>query len=270
MTVKMNVKDAMEKLTLALATIKTDEDYKDYLRKQAKFYRYSPRNMSLIFWQKPDATYVAGFNTWKSLGRMVRKGEKGLSILAPIPLKDDEGKKSGIFFRLTSVFDVSQTDAVKDDAFDPEKDLTWKVRGESDMLPILESVINADGATIQYTTTRDGEAGSYSPTRKAIRIVKANTACMANVLVHEWAHHRVHGDGKTYTYAEEEVIVESITYIVSQVFGIQSDNEKSSFVYITGWMRDDEKSFVKALGVIQKEARAMIELIEKGGEHATA
>lgn len=265
---KIEVSEALEKLKLALATFKSSDDYKAYLRNQARFHRYSPRNMALILWQKPDATHVAGFTAWQRMGRSVKKGEKGLSILSPIPFTKTDGDKvkSGMFFKLTAVFDVSQTEAVKENAFDPS-DLDTEVKGETDLLDTVKAVVEKQGVPVtfvDYVKGHPNAGGVYYPQSNRIEIKQSNTAAMAAVLIHEWAHLTQNENRKDYTYDQEEVIVESIAFIVSQVLGIQDEAETSSFHYITSWLRDDEKKFTKALGVIQKEAKAMIELIEKG------
>lgn len=85
--------------------------------------RYSLRNAMLIVMQAPEATEVAGFKAWQDRGRQVRKGEHGIRILAPAgrgagtePTEGDpEGKPGRQFFRLTSVFDISQTDEIEDE-----------------------------------------------------------------------------------------------------------------------------------------------------------
>lgn len=65
----------------------------------------------LIASQRPDATRVAGFWTWKKLRRFVKKGEKGIVIVAPMPIPPkDDGQDSPLHFRAVHVFDVSQTD----------------------------------------------------------------------------------------------------------------------------------------------------------------
>jgi hypothetical protein len=88
-----------------------------YLKAIGRFHRYSLHNVLLIASQKPNASYVAGFRTWNELGRFVRKGEKGIMILAPIvPRKGDHGgehdetSRRVTGFRAAYVFDVSQTD----------------------------------------------------------------------------------------------------------------------------------------------------------------
>jgi len=74
---------ALERLGKALAEGKSDT-LKQYLATMAKFYHYSFGNQLLIAFQKPDATHVAGFNAWKKFNRFVKKGERGIVILAPI------------------------------------------------------------------------------------------------------------------------------------------------------------------------------------------
>jgi hypothetical protein len=87
-----------------------------YLKAIGRFHRYSLHNVLLIASQKPNASYVAGFRTWKQLGRFVKKGEKGILILAPIVRRnaenDEEHEESTSIagFRAAYVFDVSQTD----------------------------------------------------------------------------------------------------------------------------------------------------------------
>ena len=75
---------------------------------------YSMRNAALIWSQCPDATAVAGFHDWRKAGRVVRKGEKGLAILAPMARKRDDGEEGTALagFRVVYVFDVSQTEAL--------------------------------------------------------------------------------------------------------------------------------------------------------------
>ncbi len=77
--------------------IVSGEDWQRMLKVAAKFHNYSFNNQLMIFLQRPDATWSAGFNKWKSLGRFVKKGEKGLAIFAPCKYKtkveDDDGNE---------------------------------------------------------------------------------------------------------------------------------------------------------------------------------
>ena len=80
---KDKLKAAHEKLQNAVAEIVSGEDWQRMLKVASKFHNYSFNNQLMIFLQWPDATHVAGFNRWKSLGRFVKKGEKGIAIFAP-------------------------------------------------------------------------------------------------------------------------------------------------------------------------------------------
>jgi hypothetical protein len=80
---------AHDKLQDAVAEIVSGDEWKRMLKVASKFHRYSFNNHQMIFLQRPDATVVAGFNRWKSLGRSVKKGEKGIGIFAPCRYKVD-------------------------------------------------------------------------------------------------------------------------------------------------------------------------------------
>lgn len=108
------------------ARVESDPDYAEQFQEFAeRFHTYSVRNQMLIFTQMPDATLCAGFNKWKAEGRVVRKGEKGICIMAPVSVKekDKEGEvqkdkdgeeKKTLRFRVVRVFDVSQTDPLEE------------------------------------------------------------------------------------------------------------------------------------------------------------
>src|SRR5258705_9287718 len=94
------------------------ESLVQYLRMVSRFHRYSLHNVLLIALQKPNASHVAGFRTWTKLGRFVRKGEKGILILAPMvktvseqdPCQREVEVRHVVGFRSAYIFDVSQTD----------------------------------------------------------------------------------------------------------------------------------------------------------------
>ena len=114
------LKDGLVKLIEALAA-DTDEArqstlFTSYLRACGMFHNYSWHNCALIWSQKPEASRVAGFQTWKKLGRYVVAGSKGIAIFAPMAFKDKSTGKDGseqestrVWFRVVYVFDISQT-----------------------------------------------------------------------------------------------------------------------------------------------------------------
>ena len=134
-TEKQKVQEITEKLEQGIKELFESEKYKTYLNTMSKFHNYSFNNTMLIAMQKPDATLVAGFKAWqKNFDRHVKKGEKGIRILAPAPYKikeerdkidpvtqellldkDGNPQKEEVeitipAFRAVSVFDLSQTD----------------------------------------------------------------------------------------------------------------------------------------------------------------
>lgn len=87
------IQAALERIEEGLATINTDEDWLHFLAFQSLFYNYSFRNAMLIYLQNPEATYVKGYKAWNELGRHVKKGAKGLAILAPCFRKVEDFKE---------------------------------------------------------------------------------------------------------------------------------------------------------------------------------
>src|SRR5215469_10638037 len=93
------------------------ETLRKYLAAMARFRRYSWHNVAMIFSQRPNATQVAGFHTWKQLGRTVKKGSKGIMILAPILVRkskeevaDEQQSRTALGFRAVYVFDQADTE----------------------------------------------------------------------------------------------------------------------------------------------------------------
>lgn len=134
-SIKAQVKELTDRLADGVQDLFTSEKYSEYLKTMSRFHSYSTRNTLLIHLQKPGATHVAGFRSWQTkFGRNVKKGEKGIRILAPTPLtfkreeqKIDPFTKQPIYnddglpeteevevhiprFKAISVFDVSQTE----------------------------------------------------------------------------------------------------------------------------------------------------------------
>ena len=122
------IQEALSRIDQGLASIETDEDWLKFLRFQAQFYRYSFGNQMLIYLQCPEATFVKGFKAWNKLGRFVKRGEKGIMILAPCISKietfkepenqaeyhDEKAEKEvrNVIkgFRAAYVYDLCQTD----------------------------------------------------------------------------------------------------------------------------------------------------------------
>src|SRR5438309_8935659 len=106
--------DILQRFEQAVGAIQDSESFRRWLDISARFHRYSLGNQLLIALQRPDATYVAGYNAWLKLGRHVKRGEKGIAILAPHRRKvttdagEEEQRVTG--FGTGHVFALEQTD----------------------------------------------------------------------------------------------------------------------------------------------------------------
>src|SRR5437879_5833103 len=108
-------REARQQLERAVEALAESEGWARWIRTRAAFHKYSLGNTMLIALQQPDATRVAGYRAWQKLGRQVRRGERGITILAPRTYKveDDNGNETGetgLYFRAVRVFDIAQTD----------------------------------------------------------------------------------------------------------------------------------------------------------------
>ncbi len=156
-----------------------------FFRAMARFHRYSFHNICLIVAQRPTATQVAGFQTWKSLGRFVRRGEKGIAICTPIVRRrhdvpeDEDRTIAG--FRAAYVFDVAQTDG------ESLPDVAQAVGDPAAALGRLRDAIQKAGVTLSYADTLNGALGQSRG--GAIDVLRNLTAASEFVvLAHEYAH----------------------------------------------------------------------------------
>src|SRR4051812_47773109 len=104
----------LQTLEQGIEAILTSEGYQQYLATMSRFHGYSFNNVALIMCQRPEASRVAGFQTWKSMDRFVKKGEKGIRIMVPYKAKIEKEDDDPLYvirgFGIGTVFDVSQTD----------------------------------------------------------------------------------------------------------------------------------------------------------------
>lgn len=235
----MRVKEAFEKLKTEYE--KFDEDkWKEFLDFCSKFHKYSLNNKVLIFWQKPNATLLKGYRAWQEMDRQVRKGESGIHIFAPIIKKytDDEGKKKTALhgYRVTTVFDISQTDG--DDSKLPTPLIGLQGEGNDE---VFENLMEKAPVKINIIEGSLGEHGSYNPSTKEINVKVAYGAGMLATLVHELSHHYHHEfmKGKEIPYEQGEFVAESSSYIINSMLGL--DTKDYSIPYIKSWLDDFSK-----------------------------
>jgi len=253
---RKRIDDSIDTLAKAVDDVRTSAMFKAYLDVQAKFHKYSWCNTLLIYSQKPDASNVAGFQTWKKLGRHVRKGEHGIMIFAPCPWKKDgkngEKDESGIYFKAVHVFDVSQTDGKElptIDAMDVET-------VADDLLANLARVTHNRGIALTFETIN---GGAYGVSKKGSIVVDPNhsTGQQAKTLAHELAHESMHWEDRgQLTRSIAELEAESVAYVVCRHFNLDTSIRSSR--YIALW-QGDGKALRASLERISKTARAIID-----------
>ena len=295
---KERIKEITAGIEKGIQELFESDRYRNYLTTMSRFHRYSLNNVMLIHAQKPDATLVAGFNKWKnSFGRHVRKGEKGIQILAPtpykikqeeqkldpdtkLPLLDENGepvteeKEVTIpMFKVVSVFDVSQTDGR------PLPQISSTLTGDvAEYEVFLEALHRTSPVPISFQAMEPGMDGYFAPKKQEIFLregmSQVQTICAA---VHEIAHSKLHDyehmteladDGETILVPgeksrnTEEVEAESVSYAVCQYFGIET--AENSFGYIAAWSQGKELKELRAsLETINKTSSELITGIEK-------
>ena len=244
---RQRIGEHIEALAKAVDDVRASDDFRRYLDVQARFHSYSWHNCMLIFSQCPDATRVAGYRAWQKLGRQVRKGERGIRILAPCPFKrecttadGDSETVQGMFFRAVSVFDVSQTDG---DAL-PSVDVPTIDSAADDLLARLTRVADSRKISVAFQPISGGAFGVSK--RGAIEIDNQHpTGQQAKTLAHEVAHEALHWDIKgPFTRSLAELEAEAVAYVVCQHFGL--DTEVRSSRYIALW-QGDAKSMRESL-----------------------
>ncbi len=228
--------------------------FKEWLLFMAKFHSYSARNALLIMTQRPDATMVAGYRKWQGMGRQVKKGEKGISILAPIRRKreTEDGEEDVVGgFRVAKVFDIAQTDGEDVPA------LAEPVEGDADaLLERLVDLVAAEGLTLHTDT----EKGYYSRSRQEIGIPAGSTLERAKILAHELAHHHT---PPGCVRAPEEVIAEASAFVVMTAHGY--DVELPAAEYVAVWAtRMDLDGLTECAVAIQQIADTLLQKVRPG------
>ena len=287
-TMKERVGDLLGRLEEGLKEVFESDKYKDYLNTMSKFHNYSVNNTLLIHQQKPDATLVAGFQSWASnFDRHVKRGEKGIQIVAPAPynIKKEQqliDRKTGnpVFnadgtpkmtevevkipaYKVTTVFDISQTYG-KELPTIGVSELTNEVDHAKDF---IESLKNVSPVPIEFGKIEGESKGYYSPGNENIMIQEGmSDAQTIKTMVHEISHAKLHNpealkeaEGKSKGTIEMEA--ESVAYIVCQHFGI--DTSDYSFGYIAGWSEGKGVEELKeSMQTIRDTSAEMINRVE--------
>jgi antirestriction protein ArdC len=232
-----------------------------YLEAIGRFHRYSLRNAMLIASQKPAATHVAGFHAWHKLGRFVKKGEKGILILAPIVRRKNETweqnetdeSSTAVCFRAAYVFDISQTDGqelpaigcVNGDPRNYRERLAKFVAEQSIALEYSQEIAPARGTS----------AGG-----KITLLPGQSPAEDFATLAHEPAHEMMHRDErrKNTTKRLRETEAEAVSFVVCSAIGLETGSAAQDYIQL---YEGDAKLLAESLEHIQKTATQILDAI---------
>ena len=293
------IKEITDSIETGIRELFESDRFTSYLSTMSRFHRYSVNNQILIHMQRPDATQVAGFNAWKDkFGRHVKKGEKGIQILAPTatmkkiqqtvldpdtkaPMLDEDGnvmteektvRTVSNYFKPVTVFDVSQTEGK------PLPHLAMPLTGDvAHYEAFVEALRRSSPVPIEFENMAVTTDGYFSADKQriAIRPGMSQVQTVA-AIVHEIGHSKLHDYDRLQAEARadgdkepvkkdrrtEEVEAESVAYAVCQYYGIETS--ENSFGYIAAWSKGKELKELKAsLGTINKTVSALVTDIDR-------
>jgi hypothetical protein len=238
----------------------------NYLTAMSRFHSYSFGNVLEIARQMPTATRVAGFWTWKNLGRSVKAGQKGIRILAPIVgvrrKKDTEAQKDItkqnervlLGFRNAYVFDVSQTDGV-------DLPSMHEVSGDpGESIDRLEAFLESKSIALIYTEKIAPALGVSYGGRIAILPGKSKAETFAT-LVHETAHELLHkSDRRTATTKTvRETEAEAVAFVVGKAVGLVTGSASADYIQL---YHGNASLLAESLEVIQQTAGVILAALE--------
>lgn len=279
------IKQITEAIEDGIKNFMQGDGYAKYLSCMAKFHNYSLNNTILIAMQRPDASLVAGFNSWKSnFDRHVKKGAQGIRIIQPspfkkeelverkdangIPLKDKDG--NSIYDKVEHVvegYKVGYVFAYEDTEGTALPEICQELEGKvPDYDVMVDAIREISDCPITFEAISGGAKGYYSLADKSIHVQKDMPEVQTvKTLLHEVAHSIMHdkdtGTDKDAKRNEREVEAESVAYTVANYFNL--DTSDYSFGYIASWAKDKElKELRESMDVIRKTAGTMIDKLE--------
>ncbi len=255
--------DAVDKLAESLEQGFSAE-MEIYLKAMSRFHHYSWGNILLIAMQRPTATHVAGYCTWKQLGRQVMRGAKGITIMAPMVIRSRKGDESDdekegetvVRFRPCDIFDISQTTGKAI----PEP---HRVTGEADVhLDRLVRYVKGRGITIEYSRELGGAEGMSQGGRIVLRRGLTPPQEFA-VLAHECGHELLHHDRADVPTTVRETEAEAVAFVACHAVGLEA--MKASRDYISLYW-GDRQTLSESLGRIRQAAVEILDGIGIGAD----
>lgn len=230
--------------------VRSSKDWTAFLEKKAQLPNYSWGNVFLILRQYPEASFVAGYTTWKKVGNPVRKGERGISITAPYIKKDEEtGEKIISGFGKATVFDISQTVQGIDWLGMPDR----KLKGSApELLEKLKSLITDNDIKLIERVIPDpacnGRTYVLNTGERVIEVQESLEDVMKiKTLLHEMTHAVLHQNIEDYAIhrGAAEVEAESGAFVLGKMLGI--DTGSYTFNYINAWLESVDENIDDAI-----------------------
>lgn len=248
---------ALDQLTSAISQGKSDA-LTQYLAAMGRFHEYSWGNVMLILLQKPDAMKVAGFNTWKKFNRFVKKGEKGIVVIAPMLIKPKEARETGdakdndsfLRFKAVYVFDVSQTDG------EPMPEFARVAGNPNGHTERLKKLVADKSITLEYSADI-GSAQGLSHGGKITLRPDLSPAEEFSTLVHELAHEILHrGERRKETSKTvRETEAEAVAFVVCQAIGLDLNTAAADYIQLYD---GDNETLTQSFGFIQQTASEIL------------
>lgn len=235
----------------------TSDGWRRYLQAMASLRTYSLSNQLLILSQRPDATTVAGYRTWQSLGRQVRRGAKGIGIFGYSTKTSvqqvtdengttDEKTSTRTFFPVRTVFDISDTDGedirVNTDVRDTGNS---QAAMSAQVYEQISGWLTRQEWEVQRVEISGSARGYTNHTERLVRVaVGLDDINAARVLLHEAAHVTLHGPDSGFINTEQyaasrthrgtaEIQADGAAYVLADLLGL--DTEQASIGYVAGW-----------------------------------
>jgi hypothetical protein len=248
-----------------------------YLAAVARLHKYSFRNLMLIASQCPEAVHVAGFHTWRTMDRTVKKGESGIAILAPLIRRASKEDRSAanigaraeaqetktddtsdpMGYRVVYVFDISQTEGRDFSPVTPIAD------SDVHALNRLEDVYEQLGIALETTTLGWGTDGVSQVGRVLIREGLSEAARFAT-LAHELSHELLHSEqdrrSGQLSKRQMEVEAEAVAFVVCTAHGIDCRDQSRDYIHL---YQGDAKLLLKSMNRIQQTAAKILDLMEE-------
>ncbi|WP_435113931.1 ArdC-like ssDNA-binding domain-containing protein [Nocardiopsis synnemataformans] len=269
---RQRLAQVQERLNTAVADLVSSDGWRDMLTSRAWLRRYSVNNLVLILSQYPGARDVRAFGAWLKADRHVRRGERGIRILAPVRYRvteesdttetDETGARYQVRgFTVETVFDVSQTDG--EPLPDPVNVVPVELRGTApeDLWNQVAAMVTTRGYTLERGDCGDAYGYVDYHTRTVRVRDTVDSAQALKTLTHELAHILCDHHTRTgLTRQRREVEAESVACLVSAVMGL--DTLAYSVPYVAGWAENTDAAHTSAEQVMAVADQITAHLIE--------